>query len=91
VDTVDFNILAANFGQSGKKFSEGDFNYDGVVDTIDFNLLASRFGTTLAPAAGRRGVLPSSAVSTTPLNPPAPLLPSHRADELFGETVIANI
>jgi hypothetical protein len=51
VDTVDFNTLAANFGQSGT-FSQGDFNYDGTVDTTDFNLLASRFGQTLIAPAG---------------------------------------
>ena len=38
---------AANFGQAGKTFSQGDFNYDGLVDTIDFNSLASNFGQSL--------------------------------------------
>src|SRR5262249_39636490 len=47
VDTVDFNLLAANFGQSGKYWFNGDFNYDGSVDTIDFNLLASNFGQVM--------------------------------------------
>jgi len=51
VDTVDFNILAANFAQSERTFSQGDFNYDGKVDTVDFNILASRFATELAPPA----------------------------------------
>src|SRR5262249_47936168 len=52
VDTVDFNILASNFGQSPRVFSQGDFNYDGTVDTVDFNILASQFSKTLSPAAG---------------------------------------
>ena len=53
MDTVDFNILAANFSQSGKTFSQGNFDYDstGSVDTIDFNLLAANFGKMLAPAS----------------------------------------
>jgi len=48
VDTIDFNILASNFGLAGKTFTQGNFNYDNTVDTIDFNILASRFGQTLA-------------------------------------------
>ena len=50
VDTSDFNILAANFGSSGKTFADGDFNYDGAVDSIDFNILAANFSDVL-PAA----------------------------------------
>ena len=53
VDTIDFNILAVNFSQTGKTFSQGNFDYDalGNVDTIDFNLLAANFSKTLAPAS----------------------------------------
>ncbi len=49
VNLNDFNILAANFGQTGRTFSQGNFNYDaaGNVNLDDFNLLASRFGTQL--------------------------------------------
>ena len=45
----DFNVIAANFGQTGRTFSQGNFNYDpaGNVNLDDFNLLASRFGTIL--------------------------------------------
>jgi hypothetical protein len=50
VNLQDFNILAANFGQSPRDFADGDFSYDGVVNLHDFNLLASRFGTGLASA-----------------------------------------
>jgi hypothetical protein len=49
VNLADFNILAPNFGQSPRSFSQGDFNYDGLVNLADFNLLASRFGQSLAP------------------------------------------
>src|SRR5437762_389999 len=54
VDTVDFNYLAANFGGTGKIFSQADFNYDGIVNTSDFSILASKFGKTLcgSPTAG---------------------------------------
>ena len=51
VNLIDFNTLAANFGQTGKDFSGGDFTYDGSVDLADFNLLAAHFGTSVAPAA----------------------------------------
>ena len=47
VDTLDFNALAANFGGSGKVWSQADFNFDGVVDTLDFNNLAANFGQQL--------------------------------------------
>jgi hypothetical protein len=78
VDTVDFNILAANFSQSGRTFSQGNFDYDaaGNVDTIDFNLLAARFGNTVegsgssaqalaAPMAGGASELGAFPWSTT--------------------------
>ena len=51
VNLDDFNILAANFGQSGRNFTQGDFTYDGTVNLDDFNILASRFGQSVAPAA----------------------------------------
>ena len=51
VNLNDFNVLAANFGQSPRTFSQGDFNYDGVVNLDDFNILASRFGVSFAPAS----------------------------------------
>jgi ELWxxDGT repeat protein len=49
VDTLDFNALAANFGGTGKRWSQADFNYDGMVNTLDFNSLAAQFGKTLPP------------------------------------------
>ena len=50
VNLQDFNILAANFGQSNRTFSQGDFNYSGNVNLDDFNVLASRFGHVVAPS-----------------------------------------
>jgi autotransporter-associated beta strand protein len=59
VDTVDFNLLAANFSGTGKVWGQGDFNYDGAVDTVDFNLLAANFSKTApgAQAVGNLGAL----------------------------------
>jgi hypothetical protein len=51
VNLDDFNVLAANFGQSPRTFSQGDFNYSGNVNLDDFNVLASRFGTVLGGAS----------------------------------------
>jgi MYXO-CTERM domain-containing protein len=49
VDLIDFNALAASFGQSGKFWQDGDFNYTGTVDLIDFNALAAQFGLSGSP------------------------------------------
>lgn len=78
-DSDDFNILAANFGLSGRNFSHGDFNYDTVVNSDDFNLLAIRFGTALAPPAlaGQKIAPPRSAR-------PIDLLRDDSPDLLFG-------
>jgi hypothetical protein len=59
VNLGDFNILAANFGQSNRNFGQGDFNYDGTVNLADFNLLASRFGAAVGPAGKSPGDLES--------------------------------
>jgi hypothetical protein len=50
INLNDFNILAANFGQSGRDGSTGDFTYDGIANLDDFNVLAAKFGTVLATA-----------------------------------------
>jgi hypothetical protein len=55
VNLQDFNILASNFGQTPRNFSQGDFNYDTVVNLQDFNILASRFGTALAARSAPAG------------------------------------
>jgi hypothetical protein len=58
VNLDDFNILATNFGQSPRDFTQGDFTYDNQVNLDDFNVLASKFGSILAgpsasPSNGR--------------------------------------
>jgi ELWxxDGT repeat protein len=50
VNFSDLLILAANYGQSSRTFSQGDFNYDGSVNFTDLLLLASRYNQTLAGA-----------------------------------------
>ncbi len=50
VNLEDFNILAANFGQTGTTFSQADFTYDGITNLNDFNILAGRFGQSVSPA-----------------------------------------
>ncbi len=50
VNLDDFNVLAANFGQAPRDFTQGDFNYDGTVNLEDFNVLAGRFGQVVVPA-----------------------------------------
>ena len=61
VNLDDFNILALNFGTSGKVFSQGNFSYDaaGNVDLDDFNVLAGKFGTSLSPASRSSSLLTS--------------------------------
>jgi len=47
---VDFNdlvILARNFNQTNRTFSQGDFNYDTKVDFNDLVLLARKFNSFL--------------------------------------------
>ncbi len=56
VNLSDFNRLAANFGQSGKRWVQGDNDYNGIVNLADFNRLAASFGGTgLASPDGRAG------------------------------------
>jgi hypothetical protein len=47
VNFSDLLVLAQNYGQSSRTFSQGDFNYDGNVNFNDLLLLAQRYGTQL--------------------------------------------
>jgi hypothetical protein len=52
VNLQDFNRLAANFGQTGRRWSQGNFDYNNVVNLGDFNKLAINFGQSgLGPDA----------------------------------------
>ena len=44
VDLQDFNKLAANFGASPRRWSQGDFDFNASVNLQDFNKLAANFG-----------------------------------------------
>ena len=59
MNALDFNAVATNFGNtSGKVWSQGDFNYDGLVNSLDFNSLAGNFNQSIAiPAAPALGTL----------------------------------
>jgi hypothetical protein len=67
VDTVDFNNLAANFGQSGRNFGQGNFDYDpaGNVDTLDFNLLSTNFGKSVAGSSTAKAPPAAALASVT--------------------------
>jgi hypothetical protein len=63
VNLSDFNILASNFGQQPRDFTQGDFNYDGRVNLNDFNILATKFGTVLTAPTGRGGGMPGGTLT----------------------------
>lgn len=49
VDSGDFTVMSANFGQTNlpiPSWEMGDFSGDGVVNAIDFNALASQYGVS---------------------------------------------
>lgn len=68
VDILDFNILAANFGLSGKTTSEGnyDFSPDGTISITDFNILAANFGDRLSAPANPLKLGTTSITAVTP-------------------------
>ena len=53
VDFSDMLILAQNYGQTGKTFSQGNIDYssEGLVGFDDLLMLAQRYGTSLASAS----------------------------------------
>ena len=89
MNTIDFNILAVNLAQTGKSFSQGNFDYsgDGKVDTIDFNLLASNFGQTLAAASAR--AVPRLLAASLPASRLLTTVGDMIAAALFGDQVMA--
>ena len=67
VNLDDFNTMTANFGTSGKNFTQGNFNYDalGNVDLADFNLLAANFGTDVPEPVAGPGVVTVTVMSSS--------------------------
>jgi hypothetical protein len=53
VDITDLGILATNWQQSPRTFSQGNFNYsaDGLVDISDLGILATNWQASLSAAA----------------------------------------
>jgi len=60
VSFSDFQVLAENFGASGK-WDQADFNYDGQTSFSDFQLLAENFGNTASLSTGQIASLQSFA------------------------------
>jgi rhamnogalacturonan endolyase len=58
VDFDDLLALAANYNQSGKTFSQGDFDYTGTVNFDDLLILAARYNTAVSAAAPAPVILP---------------------------------
>ena len=52
VNTIDFNMLAADFNSRSGSWTGGDFNYDGVVNAEDFDAIARNYGQVLPTPAG---------------------------------------
>jgi methionine-rich copper-binding protein CopC len=63
VDITDLGILATNWQQSPRGFSQGDFNYDGTVDITDLGTLATNWQVSLPEPSPRAA--PAAVRSTT--------------------------
>jgi hypothetical protein len=63
VDVNDLGILATNWQQSPRTFSQGDFDYSGTVDVNDLGILATRWQQNLAPPSAPVAVAPRKAGS----------------------------
>jgi hypothetical protein len=48
VDWTDFSIMRSHFGQSGRTWQEGDFNYDTWVDYLDYIILKQHIGQSVS-------------------------------------------
>jgi hypothetical protein len=59
VDIADLGVLASNWQQSPRVFSQGDFNFDGTVDITDLAILASNWQKNLPPAFASRASRPT--------------------------------
>ncbi|HEY7091492.1 MAG TPA: LamG-like jellyroll fold domain-containing protein [Tepidisphaeraceae bacterium] len=65
VDETDLGILSLNWGQTGRAFSQGNFDYspDGLINVDDLNILASHWQQSLAA--------PVLSPAPTPIRTPA--------------------
>lgn len=49
VNVADLGVLATNWQQEPRTFSQGDFSYDGKVDVEDLGILATNWQKSLPP------------------------------------------
>jgi NPCBM/NEW2 domain len=70
VDYADFQTLAANYGQTGAYWEQGDFNDDGIVNWQDLNMLRQNINParfTLQQFANQAVFGPGTVASSTSL------------------------
>jgi len=81
VDSNDFNLLSAYYGQTnGSRWTQGDLDGNGKVNTLDFNLLAGHFGQSLPATSTLGATVPEPAAVSLLMLGAAPLLRRrHRA------------
>jgi hypothetical protein len=60
VDTLDFNVLAGNFGLGARIWTTGDFDHNGLTDSVDFNILAANYGRNQSLSLG--AIVPEPAI-----------------------------
>jgi hypothetical protein len=67
VDITDLGVLASNWQQSPRTFSQGDFSYDGIVDITDLGMLATKWQFQLpGPQFSRSPLAARGPVSDVP-------------------------
>jgi hypothetical protein len=61
VNSLDFNLLTAYYGETGARWTQADFTGDTKVNTLDFNVLAGHFGQSVPAGASLGAVVPEPA------------------------------
>jgi len=59
-------VVAQNYNKTGETWSQGDFNYDGVVNFADLLIVAQQYNKTL-PAPAPALALPAATVTQAPV------------------------
>lgn len=91
VNISDFSALAANFNETGTRFSEGDFDYNGTTNINDFSVLAARFNQTLPDVLQRNAGERVSSGSPIKRNifADSPIVPAWKSmEESVGDNVL---
>jgi hypothetical protein len=91
VNISDFSALAANFNETGTRFSEGDFDYNGTTNINDFSVLAARFNQTLPDVLQRNTNERVNSGSPTKRNifADSPIVPAWKSvEEPAGDNVL---